>query len=316
MSSWAETIARRLRALQLGSMRNEILAFALLATMIPTLATTLVFSCRNQQSLSDAAAQELRGARSEAAREIDLGLNQRLDALRGAASSYVVAENLAKLRGRQGAQALGRLRDYLNSVRERLPDHEGLLVIDREGRVVTGSSGRVGGVRLPPDGLKNLRTAGALVGDAYWDAALGRAAIILAVPIRQVDGLFLGAFTAKLNLHAIADLLHRLSPDDPGDLYLVTDQGRAVSRSRGRSAALMRTKLPDKTIAALFEREGQSVEVKRANGQEGVGALRRVPQLRWAAVAELPQAEAFRRARRPRNATACLTLALLAAVVR
>src|SRR6267143_128222 len=145
MSLWTKTIARRLRAVQLGSMRNQILAFALLATLIPTLATTLVFSGRNQQSLNDAAAQELLGASSEAAREIDVWLNQRLDGLRAAASSYVVAENLAKLRGREGAQALGRLRDYLNSVRERLPDHEGLLVIEPGGRVGTGRTGRVGG---------------------------------------------------------------------------------------------------------------------------------------------------------------------------
>jgi diguanylate cyclase (GGDEF)-like protein len=314
VSVWQETIARRLRALQLGSMRSQILVFALLATLIPTLATTLVFSGRNQQSASDAAAQELLGASSEAAREIDLWLNQRLDGLRAAASSYVVAENLAKLRGREAGQALGRLRDYLTSVRERLPDHEGLLVIDPGGRVVAGSSGRVGGVRLPPDGLKSLRTGGALVGDAYWDAALGRAAIVLAVPIRQVDGLFLGAFTAKLNLHAIADMLHRLAPDDPGDLYLMTDQGRVVIRSRNSSADLMRTKLADKTSAALFDREGQSVAYKRANGQEVVGALRRVPQLRWAVVAELPQAEAFRRAARLRNVTALLILALLTGV--
>ena len=314
MSTWAETIVRRLRALQLGSIRNQILAFAVLATLVPTLATTLVFSGRNRQSLNDAATQELLGASSEAAREIDLWLNQRLDGLRAAASSYVVAENLAKLRGRQGAQALGRLRDYLNSVRERLPDHEGLLVIDPEGRVVTGSSGRVGGVRLPPDGLKSLRTGGALVGDAYWDAALGRAAIVLAVPIRQVDGLFLGAFTAKLNLHAIADMLHRLAPDDPGDLYLVTDQGRVVIRSGSSSADVMRTKLQDKTTTALFDREGQSVAYKRANGQDVLGALRRVPQLRWAAVAELPQAEAFRQASHLRNVTALLILALLAGV--
>ncbi len=314
MSTWAETIVRRLRALQLGSIRNQILAFAVLATLIPTLATTLVFSGRNRQSLNDAATQELLGASSEAAREIDLWLNQRLDGLRAAASSYVVAENLAKLRGRQGAQALGRLRDYLNSVRERLPDHEGLLVIDPEGRVVTGSSGRVGGVRLPPDGLKSLRTGGSLVGDAYWDAALGRAAIVLAVPIRQVDGLFLGAFTAKLNLHAIADMLHRLAPDDPGDLYLVTDQGRVVIRSGSSSADVMRTKLQDKTTTALFDREGQSVAYKRANGQDVLGALRRVPQLRWAAVAELPQAEAFRQASHLRNVTALLILALLAGV--
>ena len=314
MSHWKETIARRLRALHLGSIRNQILAFAVLATLLPTLATTLVFYGRNRRSLNDEAVQELLGASSEAAREIDLWLNQRLDDMRAAAGSYVVAENLAKLRGREGAQALGRLRDYLSSARERLPDHEALLVIDPGGRVVAGSSGRVGGVRLPPDGLNALRTGGALVGEAYWDAALGRAAIVLAVPIRQVDGLFLGAFTAKLNLHTVADLLHRLSPDDPGDLYLMTDQGRLVLRSRVSSADLMRTKLPDKTAAVLFEREGQSVVYQRAGGQEVVGALRRVPQLHWAAIAELPQAEAFRRAGQLRNVAALMILALLAGV--
>ena len=314
MSHWKETIARRLRALHLGSIRNQILAFAVLATLLPTLATTLVFYGRNRRSLNDEAVQELLGASSEAAREIDLWLNQRLDDLRAAASSYVVAENLAKLRGRESAQALGRLRDYLTSARERLPDHEALLVIDPGGRVVAGSSGRVGGVRLPPDGLNALRTGGALVGEAYWDAALGRAAIVLAVPIRQVDGLFLGAFTAKLNLHTVADLLHRLSPDDPGDLYLMTDQGRLVLRSRVSSADLMRTKLPDKTAAVLFEREGQSVVYQRAGGQEVVGTLRRVPQLHWAAIAELPQAEAFRRAGQLRNVAAFMILALLAGV--
>ena len=264
MSHWKETIARRLRALHLGSIRNQILAFAVLATLLPTLATTLVFYGRNRRSLNDEAVQELLGASSEAAREIDLWLNQRLDDLRAAAGSYVVAENLAKLRGREGAQALGRLRDYLSSARERLLDHEALLVIDPGGRVVAGSSGRVGGVRLPPDGLNALRTGGALVGEAY--------------------------------------------------LYLMTDQGRLVLRSRVSSADLMRTKLPDKTAAVLFEREGQSVVYQRAGGQEVVGTLRRVPQLHWAAIAELPQAEAFRRAGQLRNVAALMILALLAGV--
>jgi diguanylate cyclase (GGDEF)-like protein len=56
------------------------------------------------------------------------------------------------------------------------------------------------------------------------------------------------------------------------------------------------------------------VAYKRANGQDVVGALRRVPQFRWAVVAELPQAEAVRRASQLRNVTVVLILALLAGV--
>src|SRR5712691_8124385 len=94
----------------------------------------------------------------------------------------------------------------------------------------------------------------------------------------------------------------------------MTDQGRLILRSQVSSADLMRTKLPTTTTQALLEKEGTPVVYKRADGQELVGALRRVPQLRWAAVAELPQAEAFRPVVRLRNVATLMLAALLAAV--
>jgi diguanylate cyclase (GGDEF)-like protein len=127
------------------------------------------------------------------------------------------------------------------------------------------------------------------VGDPYWDVTLGKAGIMVAVPIRQADGRLLGAFAAKLNLRSVAEILQRFSPSDPGDIYLMTDQGRLVIRSRLSSAELMRTKFPKPTTQALFDQEGTPVLYKRADGQEVVGILQRVPQLRLAAVAEVPR---------------------------
>ena len=314
MTGWETRLARPLRALHLGSIRNRILVLAILATLIPALATTCVSYGRNRRSLMDQVDQGLRSASSEAAREISLWLSERLDDLRAAASSYLVSENLARLQGREGGQALGRLRDYLNSVRERFPDHEAVLVIDVSGRVAAASSGRMGTVRLPPDGLNALRRGDALVGEAFWDATLGKAVLVLAVPIREADGRFLGAFTAKLNLRAVADTLQRLAPDEPGDASVVTDQGRYVIKSRVSSMDLMRTRLPDTTTRALFDREGQTVVYKRPDGREVIGTLRRVPQLRWAVVAELPRAEAARQLGRLRNDAAVAIVALLAGI--
>jgi diguanylate cyclase (GGDEF)-like protein len=314
VSVWEDVIARRMRALHLGSVRNQILAFAVLATLIPTLVTTAVSYQQNRESLTETIAAELRGATSEAAREMGSWLDERLDALRVAASSYVVTENLNKIDGRDGGQALGRLRAYLNSLRERFPDQEALLVLDTSGRIVTNSSGRTGSVRLPPEGLTGLRTGEALVGDVYWDGALGKATIVLAVPIREADGRFLAAFAAKLNLHAVADMLPRLSPLDSGEVALITDQGKLVMRSRVSSAELMRTKLPETMTSELLEKEGQTVVYKRADGQEVIGALRRVPRLHWATVAEIPLAQALGRVGRLRSATVLLLAALLTVV--
>ncbi len=314
MSVWEDTVARRLRALHLGSVRNQILAFAVFATLIPTLVTTVMSYHQNRESLTETIAAELRGATSEAAREMGSWLDERLDALRAAASSYVVTENLNRIEGRDGEKALGRLRAYLNSLRERFPDQEALLVLDASGRVVTSSSGRTGSVRLSPEGLTGLKTGEALVGDAYWDGALSKAVLVLAVPIREADGRFLAAFAAKLNLHAVADMLPRLSALDSGDVALVTDQGKLVIRARVSSAELMRTRLPETMTTALFDKEGQTVEYKRADGQEVLGAVRRVPRLRWAAVAEIPLSQALGRVGRLRSATGLLIAALLAVV--
>src|SRR2546422_8128561 len=54
----------------------------------------------------------------------------------------------------------------------------------------------------------------------------------------------------------------------------------------------MRTRLPDTTTRALYDREGQTVVYRRPDGQAVIGTLRRVPQLRWAAGSPLPRAGA------------------------
>src|SRR5438034_8520304 len=91
------------------------------------------------------------------------------------------------------------------------------------------------GVQFTQDRLTALRTGDALLGDAYWDAGLGKAALALAVPIRQADGRYVGALLAKVNLRSVADILQRLAPADSGDVYLMNDQARLILRSRSSS---------------------------------------------------------------------------------
>jgi len=312
---WQETIARRLREFHLDSIRNQMLVFAVVATLVPTLAMTVLSSRQSRRSIGDQVAQELRGTSTQAASEIDQWLSDRLRDLRVAATAYAVPENLARIQGSGGGEALSRLREYLNSVRDRCPDCDALLVVDGRGRFVTSSGGRMTGVQFTQDRLNALKTSDALVGDAYWDTGLGKAAIGLAVPIRQADGKYVGALMAKINLRAVADVLQRLAPRDEngsgGDVYVMTEQGRLILRSRTSSADLMRTKLPTETVQALIDREGSSVEYKRADGRDVIGTLRRVPALRWAAVVEMPRAEAFRQA--GGGGTGVLLIALLLA---
>jgi len=167
---------------------------------------------------------------------------------------------------------------------------------------------------LALDRLNALRTGDAHVGDPYWDLGLAKAAIVLAVPIRQADGRFLGALSAKINLRSIADTLERLAPAGAGEIYVMTDQGRLVLTSRASSAELMRTKLSPATTQPLLAKEGATVTYQRPDGQEVVAILRRVPQLRWAAVVEVPRAEAFADLAQLRNVTVFMVFVLVVGV--
>jgi len=314
MSDWGERIARPLRALHLDTIRNKILALSVLATLIPTLATTILSYGRNRRALSEKVGQELRGTSAETARTLDQWLDERLDDLHVSASSYVLSDNIGKTQGSGAERTAGRVRDYLTSARERFPAFETLVIIDATGRAAGSSGGRTGAMSLPLERLNALRTGDAHVGDPYWDLGLAKAAIVLAVPIRQADGRFLGALSAKINLHSITDTLARLAPAGAGEIYVMTDRGRLVLTSRTSSAELMRTNVAATVTQPLLDKEGATVTYVRPDGLEVVATLRRVPRLRWAAVVEVPRAEAFAELARLRNVTILMLIALLVGV--
>jgi len=312
VSVW-EQIVRSLRTLRLDTMRGKFVVFAVLATLVATLAMTVMLYGGNQRALSDRVALELRATSSDGAREMGVWLDQRLYDLRLRASPYVVSDNLARAAGRSGAQALVRLRDYLNSIRQNLAAHEGLAILGQDGQVLTSSGSRTG-FRLSADRMSDLRTRDALTGEPVWDAGLGKAVIVLVVPIRRDDGAFLGALAAKVNLDDIKDTFAQLSGNSSRELYLITEQGHVVISSAGSSADLMKTTLPDVTTRELIEREGQTVVQSRAKGRDVVAVLHRIPQLHWAAVAEAPRAAASSEAGALRTRTVLLLVGLVLGV--
>jgi diguanylate cyclase (GGDEF)-like protein len=279
-------------------MRTRFVLFTVLVTVVSTVVITVVLYARNQSAVSDRMATQLGGLSSEAARQIAVWVEQRVFDLRVRAAPYVVSDNLARAQvgGRGGPQALARLRDYLNSIRQNLPGHEGLAIIDIDGQVLTNSGSRAG-LRLSTERLNNLRTHDALVGDPSWDTGINKAVIVVAVPIRRDDGLFLGALGAKINLDGARDTLQQLAGKGWGSsrsIYIITEQGRVLIGSTGNPADVMKATLSETDTRDLVEREGQPVGQSRAGREDVIAVLRRIPQLHWAALAEAPRSEAMR----------------------
>jgi diguanylate cyclase (GGDEF)-like protein len=314
VTSWERRVSRVLRALRLDSIRSKMLVFAVLATLIPSFTTAWISYLQNKRSLTEKITGELQSESGQTAREMDLWVKERLYELRVFASSYEVSENLDRMTRPGGPRAQARLTDYLRSVRERFADYQELLVVNPQGEAVASTAPRPTPAHLPRNWASAIRADNAVVGDVYWDDALGKGVVVFAVPIYQTGGRFLGALTAKLDLAAVQRLLRRFAAWESGQVYLMTVDGRPVVGSRTAPADLMRRTLDGAIVRRLLEREGATVEYRGLDGEEVVGALKRVPRLDWAVVAEIPAGEAFRQVTRLRNVTVLIVAALLVGV--
>jgi diguanylate cyclase (GGDEF)-like protein len=305
-------LSKRIRALRLETVRSKILVFALLVTLIPSGLTAWVSYTQNRKALEEKISQELLSSSSQAARELDVWLKERLYDLRVFASSYEVSEKFT--RRQSGTRTThDRLNNYLNSVRDRFGEYEELLVLDPQGHVVATSSAQRRSLRLPSDWAKQVSSNGSVVGQAAWDPALGKGVLIVAVPVDRGEGRMLGVLAARLNLQGAEKGLRAFAPRS-GQVDLMTITGTMIASSGGNSAELMKTTLNPRSLDRLKSREGKVVTYESLTGAEVVGSLKRVPRAKWAVVSEIPADAAFLQVRRFRNITLLIVTGLLLGV--
>jgi diguanylate cyclase (GGDEF)-like protein len=299
------------RFFRLDTVRSRILAFALVVTLIPSGFTAWVSYTQNRRALEEKISQELLSASAQTAREMDVWLKERLYDLRVFASSYEVSENLP---GKQGRSPRTRLSDYLNSVRERFSDYEELIVVDAAGHMVASSASKPRSLRLPGDWHKELSATNAVVGEAFWDASLGKAILLVAVPVQRADGRIVGALAARLNLRGAEQSLRTFAPGTDGRIYLVGSTGNVIISSLASSADLMRTNVGPGLFKSLAKNEGRVSTYESVSDLDVLGSLKQVPKVGWAVLAEIPTDVAYHQVRRFRDMTLAIVAGLLLGV--
>lgn len=298
--------------MRLTSIRSKMLAFAVIATLVPSILTTWVYYVQNRHAQSDKIGEQLATLSTDATRELDLWLKERLLDLKVFASSDEVAGNVT--RASTSRAALARATGYLNSVRQKYTDYyEELMVVAMDGHVVATSSGNPTAVNLPADWQKEVRAGNSIFSDATWDSTRGKAVMLAAVPIHLATGQTLGALTGRLNLATVDSILKNFEPV-AGRTYLAIDDGRLVSSSAGSNATLLRTRMARSAVRPLATHPGATVQFSDPENVAVAGVLAPVTRFHWVVVATMPVAEAYRQVNRLRNATILVLAALLLGV--
>ena len=307
-------LERALSTLRLDSIKNRILALAVVATLVPSLGTAILSYRQSREALTENLNGELRSRGSQGAREVDLWVKERSYDVRVFTASFEVSENLDRIRqgGAPATLARDRLRDYLVGVHGRFTDYDELLVSDSEGVAVTSSSESADGVELPAEWMIRLGRGETVLGEPEWDETLGQTAVTLAAPIETADARFMGVLAARLTFAALDSLLEDVTPGEGGRVDLVTPAGLVVASSEDVGAGP--TQVRADNLTALAGADGASIEYVDRTDTPVVGTLTRVPGLSWSVVAQIPSAEAYAQVAELRNSTLLLVATLLVVV--
>jgi diguanylate cyclase (GGDEF)-like protein len=315
LSTLEQSISKHSRVLRLDSIRNRILFFAVLATLVPSIATSWLAYSHITQSLNEKVTQAVESASRQSAHAAGLWLKDRIYDLRVFASSYVVTENLEEL-GRRGPPGpkLRRLNDYLSSVRERFGDYVELMVVDPQGRPIATSARQLRQLAMPPRWESDVENDAPVFGDPYRDEALGATLLVAVVPIHVPSERFVGALAAKVSLGSVEQTFRTYAPEDSGRIFLAiadTSQAAYGTIATGRGAG---TKLLPATVARLAKLDGGVARYSSFDGETVIGSLYRDPLLRWAVVVETPVTGAFAQVTKLRRLMVALSFGLLVAI--
>jgi diguanylate cyclase (GGDEF)-like protein len=306
-SAWEIRLSHSFGVLRLQSLRERIIAFAMLAALVPSLITAYLAYGQSRRSLDARLGDELRTASTQAQREITLWHQQRVFDLRVFASSYEISENLHKSDARE------RIRAYLSSVMGRVEQNSELLVTDVDGSILASTADSAGSVDLPNDWLADIRAGRDVVGTPEQTAS-GGTTMLLAVPVNPTGGgSAVGALVARVRFDALSATLASTAPA-AGMVSVLRPDGALILRVRpDGSAAPNGADLDPHQLEAL-RRDTTITSFRNSQGARALGAARTVDRLQWIVVAEVSQERAFAQVRRLRNTTLLIVVAILLGV--
>ena len=313
LSTFEQHIGGVLSWVRLDSIKNKIVALALLATLLPTFTTAVVSYTQNKRSLTKGVNEELRNVGSQTARELDIWVREQFFAAGVFTNSFEAWENLERIPqgGPQSIDALSRLTDYVTAVQALSPFLE-ILILDPQGERITSSHDSSASVPVPADWHARLRGGNPILGEPYWDAGQSRVTALLAQPITsQSSQRYLGVLVARIDFNAVNDLLEVYAPGSSGRVYVLSADHVMVASSAPMDEMLQ----PVAVRPALDTSDSTVATIEYSiDGRRVLGTVDEVPRVDWAVVTEIPLNEAYAPVRRLRNVT-LLVVSLLLVIV-
>jgi diguanylate cyclase (GGDEF)-like protein len=278
----------------LKSIKNKILAFAILATLIPSIGLGLLSFWRYQNLIGDNAALELRTAAGHTSNELAQWLRERVNEVRALSTSNTIIDGLSALAAPDArTPRIGprEMEHYLGSVQKKLDRMLELTVTDPAGHVVASSAATPAPPQVPSKWSSAAITEGVVAEAPRWDPARATATVTVLVPILSAQNELLGALSAVLDLGSVQPRLQQVVDASSADVVLLAPGGAPLLSARGGGGDL--APIDPQVMERLRAHPGEPIVFAGHHRREVIGLADRTGALPVVVVAERDRADIY-----------------------
>ena len=276
------------------SIKNKILAFAVLATLIPSIGLGILSFWRYQNLIADNATLELRTAADHATSGLAQWLRDRVNEVRAIATSNAIIDGLSATATpdarttRIGPRELER---YLAAVQKKLDRILELTVTGPAGQVVASSAATPAPIRMPAAWPSAAITDGIVTEPPRWDPARATAIVTVLLPVLSPQNELLGALSAVLDLGTVQARLKDVVSTSSADVVLLAPGGAPLLSAHGAGGDLV--PIDSQVMDRLRAHPGEPVVFSGHHQREVIGLADRAGPLPIVVVAERDRAAVY-----------------------
>ena len=219
------------------SLRNRILLFAVLVTLVPSFGMGRLFYLITYRATADMTEQKLKASVDRVGYTVDLWLKERHHDLLIFASSFIISNNLTQYYAQAGkgggATPLKRIVAYLNLIKSQYIDYDSLVLLDAEGKVIAASDsfGADHPLSLPADWKRQIQTFDRFVGVASSPEGGPAPVIVIGIPLPAGPAVPPCLLAMEVSPEALKPLLKSVLDDREGgigEILFVQEDGRLM----------------------------------------------------------------------------------------
>ena len=227
------------------SIRNRILIFTILVTLVPSFGMGCFFYSMTYKATARKTEQRLIDSAGKVERDLNLWLKDQDRDLHVFASSFVLVDKLtkyqaingkedAKERETKNASSLKKIATYLNLLKNQFADYRRLAVFDGAGHKIAASESTGDGpaFTLPPGWETRMTSDKASIGEVFLRKDEPEPLMVIGLPLySEKHDTQLGVLAVEIRLQRLLPFLKALSADGeagPGTILLVQKDGRPL----------------------------------------------------------------------------------------